>query len=391
MRRILRIAGVVLAVLVAAGLGFFFFVLPGQVEAAMNGVLAPAPHAASDRAQALHKTLQVADLHADSLLWGRDLVERGTRGHVDIPRLADGNVAVQVFSVVSKTPHNLNIEENDDDSDDITLLAIGLRWPISTWFSLKERALYQAARLHDMAARSDNRFMLIKSKADLRRFLERRKVEPAIVAGVLALEGAQVLEGDVANVQVMFDAGYRMMSAAHFFDTEMGGSAHGMEKGGLTEAGREMLRLMEGLGMIFDIAHASPAQIDEVLALATRPVVVSHTGVKGTCENRRNLSDEQLRAIAAKGGLVGIGFWETAICGTDAAAIALAQRHVADTIGVRHLALGSDFDGAVATPFDATGLVQITDAMLQAGFSDAEISQAMGGNQIRFLLENLPD
>ena len=391
MRRILRIAGVVLAVLVAAGLGFFFLVLPGQVEAAMNGVLAPAPYAASDRARALHRTLQVADLHADSLLWGRDLVERGTRGHVDVPRLSEGNVAVQVFSVVTKTPHNLNIEENDDDSDDITLLAIGLRWPVSTWFSLKERALYQAARLHDMAARSDNRFMLIKSKADLRRFLERRKVEPAIVAGLLALEGAQVLEGDVANVQVMFDAGYRMMSAAHFFDTEMGGSAHGIEKGGLTEAGREMLRLMEERGMIFDIAHASPAQIDEVLALATRPVVVSHTGVKGTCDNRRNLSDAQLRAIAAKGGLVGIGFWETAICGTDAAAIARAQRHVVDTIGIQHLALGSDFDGAVATPFDATGLVQITDAMLEAGFSDTEIGQAMGGNQIRFLLENLPD
>ncbi|BCH35212.1 dipeptidase [Mesorhizobium sp. L-8-10] len=391
MKRGIRILAWALALLVVAGLGFFFFVLPAQVEAAMNGVLHPPPYAASDKARALHGTIEVADLHADPLLWGRDLTERGTRGQVDIPRLSEGNVALQVFSVVTKSPHNLNIEENDDDSDDITLLALGQRWPPRTWFSLKERALYQAARLHDMAARSDNKFVLIKSRDDLVRFLERRKAEPNIVAGLLAIEGAHVLEGDPANVDVMFDAGYRMMSAAHFFDTEMGGSAHGMEKGGLTEKGRDMIRRMEEKKMIVDIAHASPVQIDDVLALATRPIVVSHTGVKGTCDNRRNLSDDQLRAVAKNGGLVGIGFWETAICGTDAAAIAKAQRHTADVIGIDHLALGSDFDGAVATPFDATGLVQVTDAMIAQGFTDEEIGKAMGGNQIRFLLENLPD
>lgn len=391
MKRGIRIFAWVLALLVVAGLGFFFFVLPAQVEAAMNGVLQPPPYAASDKAKALHGTIQVADLHADPLLWGRDLTKRGTRGQVDIPRLSDGNVALQVFSVVTKSPHNLNIEKNDDGSDDITLLALGLRWPPRTWFSLKERALYQAARLHDMAARSDNKFVLIKSRSDLARFLERRKAEPDIVAGLLAIEGAHVLEGDPANVDVLFDAGYRMMSAAHFFDTEMGGSAHGMEKGGLTDKGREMIRRMEDKKMIVDVAHASPTQIDDVLAMATRPVVVSHTGVKGTCDNRRNLSDDQLRAVAKNGGLVGIGFWETAICGTDAAAVAKAQRYAADVIGIDHLALGSDFDGAVTTPFDATGLVQVTDAMISQGFTDEEIGKAMGGNQIRFLLENLPD
>lgn len=391
MKRLLRIVGLAVAVLAAGGLAFFFLVLPGQVDAAMNGVYNPPPYAASERAATLHRTLRIADLHADPLLWGRDLVERGTRGHVDIPRLAEGNTALQVFSVVTKSPHNLNIEQNDDDSDDITLLAIGLRWPLRTWFSLKERALYQAERLHDMAARSDGAFVIVRSKADLARFLERRKVEPDIVAGVLAIEGAHVLEGDPANVEAMFRAGYRMMSAAHFFDTEMGGSAHGIEKGGLTEKGREMIRLMEARGMIVDLAHASPTQIDDVLAIATRPVVVSHTGVKGTCDNRRNLSDEQLRAIAAKGGLIGIGYWETATCGRDAAAIARAQRHVADTIGIDHLALGSDFDGAVEVPFDATGLAQITEAMLAAGFAEDEIGKAMGENQIRFLLANLPD
>ena len=125
--------------------------------------------------------------------------------------------------------------------------------------------------------------------------------------------------------------------------------------------------------------------------MATRPVVVSHTGVKGTCDNRRNLSDEQLRAIAANGGLVGIGYWETAVCGKDAASIARAIKYAAGVIGVDHVALGSDFDGAVPTPFDATGLVKLTEALLAAGFSPEDIAKVMGGNEIRFFMENLPD
>ncbi|MBO6716762.1 MAG: membrane dipeptidase [Rhizobiaceae bacterium] len=391
MKRILKYGAGLLALLAAVGAAVFFLVLPDYVADTFNEVLVDPPYQVSDDAAALHETLTVADLHADPLLWGRDLLERTDYGQVDVPRLIEGNVALQVFSVVSKTPSGLNIEANDDDSDNVTLLAIGQLWPIRTWTNLKERALYQAERLRDMAERSNGQLVIIRTRGDLESFLERRKTEPGIVAGLLALEGAHVLEGDPANVDVMFQAGYRMMSATHFFDNEMAGSAHGLEKGGLTDAGRVMVKRMEELGMIVDIAHGSAAQIDNVLAMATKPVVVSHTGVKGTCDNNRNLSGEQLQAIAANGGLIGIGYWDTAICGTDAAAIAKAQRHVADLIGAEHLALGSDFDGAVATPFDTTGLALITEAMLEQDFSEAEIRQAMGGNQIRVLLETLPE
>jgi membrane dipeptidase len=391
MRRGIRIVLGVLALLVVAGLLVFFFVLPATVEAALNGVGHPAPYSATPEAAALHKTLIVADLHADSLLWGRDLVDRGTRGHVDIPRLIEGNVALQVFSVVTQSPRGLNIERNDDSTDDITLLGLGQRWPAKALMSLKERALYQSARLHDMAARSGGRLVMVKSKRDLETFLQRRKLEPSIVAGLLAIEGAHALEGDPKNVDVLFDAGYRMMSFTHFFDNEMAGSAHGVQKGGLTDAGRDMLHRMENRRMIVDLSHGSAKQIDEVLKTATRPVVVSHTGVRGTCDNNRNLSDDQLRAVAANGGLVGIGFWETAICGVDAAAVARAHRHTADLIGTDHVALGSDFDGSVKVPFDATGLVTVTEALLAESFSDEDVGKVMGGNQIRFLLDNLPD
>ncbi len=180
------------------------------------------------------------------------------------------------------------------------------------------------------------------------------------------------------------------MAPTHFFDNEWGGSAHGTRKGGLTEEGRELIRRMEARGMIVDLAHASHATIDDVLAMTTRPVVVSHTGVRGTCDNTRNLGDEQLKRIAATGGVIGIGFWETATCGTDAAAIARAIRHAANVVGARHVALGSDFDGTVTTPFDATGVVTVTDALLASGFNEDEIALIMGGNVLRVLSETLP-
>ena len=206
---------------------------------------------------------------------------------------------------------------------------------------------------------------------------------------VLAITHA--LDGKLENLDVLYRAGYRMMSPSHFFDNDIGGSAAGAQKIGLTEKGREWVQQMEARHMIVDLAHASPRTIEDVLAVATRPVVVSHTGVKGTCDNNRNLTDDQIRAIASKGGLIGIGYWDTATCGTDARAIVKAMRYVSDRVGVLHVALGSDFDGAVTEPFDTTGLVKITEAMMNAGYSDQEIRMVMGENAIRFFRENLPE
>ncbi|MGA9768217.1 MAG: dipeptidase [Blastocatellia bacterium] len=381
---------VALGVIILLALGIFFFVLPSYVERNMNQTLNPPPYQASERAVELHKRLLVADLHADSLLWNRDLLDHATRGHVDIPRLIEGNVALQAFTIVTKTPRNMNIDSNTGDTDNITLLAIAERWPIGAWSSLKERALYQARKLADTAARSGGKFTLIKTRDDLSNYLDRRLKEHEITAGFLGIEGAHALDGDVNNIDALFDAGIRMMAPTHFFDNDIGGSAHGVEKGGLTDKGREMIKRMEAKRMIVDVAHASARTIDDVLAIATRPVVVSHTGVKGTCDNNRNLSDEQLKAIAKTGGVVGIGYWDTAVCGNDAKAIARAIRYAANIIGVEHVALGSDYDGAIPAPFDTTGLVQITDALIGEGFTDQEIEMIMGRNTLRLLIENLP-
>lgn len=378
-----------LATVVVALLGFWF-IAPGMADKRYNTVGYPPPYAASTAAQALHGRLRVADLHADILLWNRDLLTRYSYGHIDLPRLIDGHVAVQAFTVVTKTPRGMNIESNAGDTDNITLLAMAQRWPVRTWTSLTERALYQARRLHEAAGRSDGRLVVITTTDDLTRALARRETDTSMVIGFLGLEGAHALAGDVNNLDRLYEAGFRMIGLAHFFDNEMAGSAHGVEKGGLTESGRQLIARIEQKQMFVDLAHASARTIDDVLAIARRPVVVSHTGVKGTCNNARNLTDDQLKGVARTGGVVAIGFWPSATCGPDAASIARSIRYAADLIGVDAVALGSDFDGAVETPFDATGLVQITDALLLAGFDEAQIRKIMGENIIRLLQSVLP-
>ncbi|HEY6401779.1 MAG TPA: dipeptidase [Blastocatellia bacterium] len=381
---------IVLGAILIVALCVFFFFLPGYVGRRMNATTGVAPYAASEMAKELHKTLLVADLHADTLMWDRDLLKKGDWGHVDLPRLIEGNVAAQGFTVVTKTPRGMNIESNTGDTDNITPLAMAERWPVTSWLNLTQRALYQARRLQEASARSKGKLVILRTRQDVTNFLERRKTETDIVGGFLGLEGAHALEGEVANLDRLYDAGFRMIGLAHFFDNEMAGSAHGVEKYGLTDKGRELARRMEEKRVFIDLAHASPKTIDDVLRMAGRPVIVSHTGVKGTCNNTRNLSDDQLKAIADNGGIAGVGFWDTAVCGNDAAAIAKAIRHAVNIMGVDHVALGSDYDGAIEAPFDASGVVQITDALLREGFSEGEVRKIMGENVIRLLQSFLP-
>lgn len=372
------------------GAALLFFALPGWIDRDLNRVTG-APPAPSPRALSLHQTLWIADLHADTLLWQRDLLQRGGHGHLDLPRMQEGNIALQAFSVVTKTPRGLNLERNGDDSDNITALSIAQGLPPAAWTSLMARAELQAQHLRQFADGSNGALRLIGSRAQLQRFIIQRRAYPQLSAGWLTLEGAHALEGKLDNLDRLYRAGYRMAAPTHFFDTELSGSRHGLHQGGLTALGRAWVAAMESRRMIIDLAHASPATIDQVLDLARRPLMVSHTGVRGTCDNRRNLTDKQLRRIAAQGGLVGIGFWDTAVCGKDVAAIARAIRYAIAVAGIDHVAYGSDFDGAVGTAIDAAHMASLTQALLDAGLNDSQIRQVAGGNVQRFLLDNLPD
>lgn len=151
-----------------------------------------------------------------------------------------------------------------------------------------------------------------------------------------------------------------------------------------------MIRRMQAQSMLVDLAHASSATIADVLAISTKPVVVSHTGVKGTCNSTRNLSDDEIKGIAKTGGIIGIGYWPEAVGSNDARAIGRAMRYTAGLVGVEHVALGSDFDGACSAPFDAAGLAAVTQALIDQEFSDEEIRLIMGGNAIKLLKQGFP-
>ena len=385
-----KTVGLGLLALLLVAVGGFFAVAPRVVDRQMNVRRVPPPYAVSAAAESLHRRLFVADLHADALLWGRDLNTRADHGHVDVPRLIDGGVALQVFAAVTKTPKGINYERNTDSTDNITLLAVAQRWPMAAVQSLRARARLMAARLRVAEAESDGRLVIVRTRADLEAFLARRAQMPAMVAGLLATEGLHPLEGALANVDSLFADGYRMFGLTHFFDNAVAGSAHGVSRGGLTPLGRAVIARAESLKVLIDVAHASPRTIDDVLSVATRPVMVSHTGVQATCPGPRNLSDDQLRRIAATGGVIGIGFWDAAVCDATPAGIARAIRHAVSIVGARHVALGSDWDGATTTPFDATGVRQMTDALLAGGMSPDDIALVMGDNVRRVLLAHLP-
>ena len=137
--------------------------------------------------------------------------------------------------------------------------------------------------------------------------------------------------------------------------------------------------------MIVDIAHCSHACVADVLAMARRPVVSSHGGVQATCKVNRNLTDDEIRGVARTGGVVGIGYWDGAVCSTDPRDTARAMKYVRDLVGIEYVALGSDFDGATTVRFDTGQLVQMTQALLDESFTPDEIRAVMGGNAVRVI------
>lgn len=372
----------------AAALGFFGFA-PGYVEGSMNQIDGKPLIAVSAEAKALHKTLNIVDLHSDTLMWNRDLNDSVSRGHMDLPRLQDGNVALQLFSSVTKTPKNQNYDGNGADTDNITLLTIAQLQPVKTWSSLAERSLYHAQKRDDAVVASAGAIKAVDTAGQLDALLSARQKDQRPVGAMLTIEGLQNLEGKAANLDRLYDAGFRMAGLTHFFDNELAGSMHGLKKVGLTPFGRDIVRRMEAKGMIIDIAHLSHSGVAEVLAMATRPVVSSHGGVQATCKVNRNLTDDEVLSVAKTGGVIGIGYWDGALCDTSPRAAAKAMKHVRDLVGIEHVALGSDYDGATTVRFDTSQLVQVTQALMDEGFTAQEIRAVMGENALRVIRAGL--
>ncbi len=385
---LIALAGITLLAIIG-----FFALAPTLAEKSMNRIEGSGQWPVSAVAKALHKRLVIIDMHGDTLLWQRTIDAPSDRGHIDLGRLEAGNVALQVFSSVTKTPKGQNYESNSDKTDNITLLAIGQAQPLNTWGlfgpALLNRSLWHAEKLARAETASNGRLRIVRSADDLSELIADRAAGRRVTGALLSSEGMQNLEGNPANLAVLHDAGFRMMGLTHFFDNDIAGSMHGEKKGGLTALGRRLVPVMEDRGIIIDLAHSSHATFAEVMQVARRPVVISHGGVKGTCNTNRNLTDAELRLLARNGGIIGIGYWDAAVCAATPQATAKAILYAVKIAGIDHVGLGSDFDGSTTTGFDTAHIDAVTEALLAAGMAEADIAKVMGGNTLRLLAAGL--
>lgn len=416
MRLLLIGLGVLLLVVVAGGLALWLYAAQ-ELDRRINRVVAdPAAPLPGEADRAFHRSLFVADLHADTLKWERDLLRRSAFGHVDLPRLVEGNVGLQVFTIVTKSPvvwARIGIPGAlCVDAGSLNLAAVLAFFQGRPAFSLRERMFLQVRRLKDAVARSLEQggaeLRLIEDVHDLERLVSDRLAGRQVVGAILGIEGghwigdpAQGSHSVDADVRELFDLGIRLIGLTHRFDNALAGSSDGCDQYGLTEFGRRAVELAEDLGIALDLAHLSPAALDEALGMATRPVMVSHTGIQAgceaPCEPERNLSDAQIRLILENGGLIGIGYWTRAV-GASAWRIADAMAHVIrlgnemGLDGERHVAFGSDYDGSVTVFFDASRIDTMTAMLRRYGepFKEATIRNVAGINACRYFARILP-
>ena len=362
-------------------------ILAPSQDAKMNEVIPHENYKVSNKSEKLHKSLFITDLHSDTLLWSRNPEKRWKRGHVDLPRLREGGVNMQVFSAVTKSPRGLNFDSNSPDApDDISLLIKAQLWPPRTWNSIFERAVYQAQRLHKLESNPSNNLLIVKNKTDM------EHADKKILA-LLLTEGSHPLEGKIENINNLYDAGYRAMGLQHFFDNELGGSLHGKSQSGLTDFGREAVLEMERMNIMIDVAHSSINTVKDVLNTIDGPIFISHGGTISGCEKtfNRNLPDKILKEISKRGGILGIGYFDGAICDISPKGIAREIIHAISIMGENSIALGSDFDGTVKTTIDTSELSAITYQLLEQGLTEKQIRKVMGENARDFFLRNLPE
>ena len=177
------------------------------------------------------------------------------------------------------------------------------------------------------------------------------------------------------------------------FYNELGGSLHGKSQSGLTDFGREAVLEMERMNIMIDVAHSSINTVKDVLNTIDGPIFISHGGTISGCEKtfNRNLPDKILKEISKRGGILGIGYFDGAICDISPKGIGREIIHAISIMGENSIALGSDFDGTVTTTIDTSELSAITYQLLEQGLTEKQIRKVMGENARDFFLRNLPE
>jgi microsomal dipeptidase-like Zn-dependent dipeptidase len=200
-----------------------------------------------------------------------------------------------------------------------------------------------------------------------------------------ALEGADGLEGDIGNLYRLHANGLRLIQLVHFRNNELGHTqTWPYTPGGLSDFGRQVVQEANRLGIVIDVAHANEATIGEVLELSVHPIIFSHGGVRALTSHDRAVSDDQIRAISAKGGVIGI--WPHGRHIKDVAEMVDYMEHVIRVGGIDHVGIGSDLRGVsryVEGFGEAANFHAIAAEFIARGYSDKEVGKVMGGNFFR--------
>ncbi len=314
----------------------------------------------------LHHAATVIDLHCDSLLahleGRRDLRCRSDCGHLDFPRMRVGGIDGQVFAIW--------VDPNKERPDGPAAFVI--------------ETLKQTARLGQEAA---NEVALCRSPAELAQANTSGRI-----AAILGIEGGHALEGDLDNLDRFFSLGIRVLTVTWCNSNELADSNADSSRPhrGLTPLGRQAVRRMNELGIVIDVSHCSDRAFFDILETSCRPVIASHSGLRRRRDFHRNLTDEQVRALAANQGLLGMAFLPYFLRENEAEAsvddVVTSIDHVCQLVGPNHIGLGSDFDGfdgKLTGLEDAAMLPAVTAGLASRNYPEADIKQILGGNFLR--------
>lgn len=312
-------------------------------------------------------------------MWNRDLNQSGT-GHVDFPRLYEAGVKIQCFTIVTRGLPFIG---------GFPLFAWKQRWPSQARSSEWARALWQIDRLNEFTRSSGGKAAIAATAQQLRDNLREGRL-----SAILGIEGGHVVEGDAQRVRQLYERGVRFMSLTHLGNNELGGSSFPfVPQRPLSALGHAVLEEMVAVGMSVDIAHASKKTLADIVANRKAKLFCSHSGVVGATKHWRNLPDEALKEVAARGGLVGIIFAPAFIGGKKVENVVRHIEHAINVMGEDHVGFGSDFDGFIPLPRgmrDVRDLHLITDELLNRGHTESRVEKIIGGNYRRFFEETLP-
>jgi membrane dipeptidase len=314
----------------------------------------------------LHFDAIVIDGHCDSigdqLEHDRWLGDRSDRGHIDLPRLREGGVDVQFFACYVPKPYQRH--------------------------GAATHALERLDQLHLLAEALPDQFVLARCTDDILRAKAEGKI-----AGVAGLEGAEALDASIGVLRQFHRLGLRNLGLAwNNRNAACDGVAESRTNGGLTEFGVQVVEECNRLGIILDVSHLSPAGIADVLAVSQQPIIASHSNARALCDHRRNLTDAQIEAIAAGGGVIGVTFVDAFLNNQNPKVASLNDiianiEHMLAVVGPDHVALGSDFDGwsMAQVMKDATCYPLITQRLVERGHDAITIRKVLGENLLRII------